>query len=186
MELRPRLLALALAALAGPAAAQEAPSVATGIGGFLALGWGSTAQDVINAYGTPMMDQTTADSVRVVVYKDNVLGKSVLALFYVDPKKGLLKGVYTSPYGEGDDCETVFRKFRQFVGRLYPDIRPEEERKQDDPAQPFCAAAADGKASWKVSWTDPKTGNSVHLTLEPDEEQVEVAYQARGFKPVSP
>ncbi|MSR05749.1 MAG: hypothetical protein EXR93_01570 [Gemmatimonadetes bacterium] len=178
-----------MAAFASPLAAQQPAanpaSPSAGISGFLAMNWGATGKDVLNAYGEPLMDQVMPDSVRVIVYKDNVLAKSVLALFYLDRAKGLVKGVYSASYGDGSDCETVFQKFRTFVQRLNPSIKPQETRRHDDPTVAFCDAAAAGKAAWSTVWTEPLTGNSVHLTLEPEEKHVEVAYQTRAFKPVT-
>ena len=188
MELRSIGLAIALACAASVAAQAQQPATpptttTDGIGGFLAMSWGSKPKDVLNAYGQPLMDQTTPDSVRILVYKDNPLGKPLLALFYLDPQKGLVKGVYSAAYGEGSDCEVVFQKFRQFVQRLYPSIKADEKRRHEDPAKPFCDSATEGKASWSVDWVEGSTGNSVHLTLEPEEKNVDVAYQSRFFKP---
>lgn len=190
MELSTCVIAVGLlAAVASPVAAQQASpnpaSPSAGISGFLAMNWGATGKDVLNAYGEPLMDQVTPDSVRVIVYKDNVLAKSVLALFYLDRTKGLVKGVYSASYGDGSDCEVVFQKFRTFVQRLNPTLQPEVKRRHDDPTTAFCDAAAADKAAWSAAWTEPATGNSVHLTLEPEEKHVEVAYQSRAFKPVT-
>jgi len=194
MELSTRAMVLGVSlAVATPVASQaQVPKPATpvlqkpGIVGFLAMNWGATAKNVLDAYGAPLMDQTTPDSVRVIVYKDQVLGKSVLALFYLDRANGLVKGVYSASYTEGSDCETVFQKFHSFVQRLYPALPGDEKRQNNEPATPFCDAAGTGKASWSVAWADPANGSSVHLTLEPEEKQVEVAYQSRAFKPVKP
>ncbi len=177
---------LSLAAVATLSAQAAAPKVPApqdrGIIGFLSVPWGSKATDVTAAYRAPLMDQTTPDSGHVMIYKDQVLGRSVLALFYVDKAKGLVKGVYSVPYDSaGADCEAVFDKFKTFVQRVFPAIRPVEERKNDTPALPFCAAADSGKASRSAVWTDTN-GNSVQITLEPEVDHVDVEFQSRDVK----
>ncbi len=184
MELSSRLalvgLALGLGG-SGVLTAQQgtaaAPSVQ--IKGFLKTPWGASSKEIAAQYGVALMDRPAGDTGQVLIYRDQVAGRPVLALFYVDRNKGLVRGVYTVPYGIGSDCEAVFNTFKTLLLQLYPSLKPVENRKHQDQALPFCDAATVGKASWAVDWVDPGSGNSA-------ESRVAVAFAARGFIPAPP
>ncbi|MBI4419725.1 MAG: hypothetical protein HY560_02795 [Gemmatimonadetes bacterium] len=177
----PRPLWLVLSVVAASAAgAQQPPSPpdTSGINGFLNIRWGATAKDITSAFGVPLMDRATGDTGQVLIYKDQVQDRPVVALFYLHPFKGLVKGLYNVPYGPGKDCETTLQQFKSLVQWTYLSLPPVEERKHEDPSVPFCDAAAAGKASWSISWSEPESGNSVRITLEPDEQRVYVTYRS--------
>jgi hypothetical protein len=153
--------------------------------GFLLVPWGSDTTSIKAAYGRPLIARVTEDSGLVLIYRDAALGTPLLSLFYLDKNKGLVKGVSSIPYGAGSDCETVFRKSKESILRIYPTLTPVEDRKVQDTTTTFCAAAAAGKASWTVTWTDPTSHNSVQVALEPEENRVEVTYQSGNYQPPS-
>jgi hypothetical protein len=130
-----------------------------------------------------MVDRTNEDSNRVLIYKDKVVGRPAMALFYMDQRKGLLKGIYSLAYGSGPDCQKLFLDLSRLVEHVYPSLRPLELRTgdDDDPAA-FCAAAVRGKASWSRTWTAEPSGNSIRVILEPDGKVVDLVFQSSAFR----
>jgi hypothetical protein len=154
--------------------------------GFLLVPWGADTASVMAAYGPPLMARATEDTGTVLIYKDAALGKPILSLFYLDKTKGLVRGVSSIPYTPaGTDCESVVRKSKESIIRIYPSLTPVEVRKQDDPAAPFCAAATAGKAEWSITWTDPASQNFIRIELQPLENRVEITYQSGSYQPQS-
>ena len=151
--------------------------------GFMLVSWGSDTTAIKAAYGPPMLARASGDSGLVLIYKNAALGKSIFSLFYLDSKKGLVRGVSSIPYASGADCETVMKRAKDSIVRIYSALTPVEERTQEDPAAPFCEAAAAGKASWKTSWVDPVSHNSVVVSLEPEQTRVEIVYQSGSYQP---
>jgi hypothetical protein len=169
--------------VSGASAQQPAPPTTKEISGFLRIHWGGSAQDVINAFGSPMVDKTNEGGNRVLVYKDRVVNRPALALFYVDQQKGLMKGIYSVSYGPGNDCEALFHNLTTLVERTFGGgLRPLELRTQSDEKVPFCDAAARGKASWSVTWTEAGSGNSVRVNLEPEGKLVDLIFQSGSFR----
>ena len=166
-----------------PATAQQ--SEAAAISHFLSVPWGATAEELIQRVGAPFLDQRGADSVRVLIYREEIQQVPVLRLFYFDPEFGLVKGIHTIPYGPGGDCEPVFERMKERVMKLHPALPHHETRRNDEPATPFCDALRAGKAEWSVRWED-NGGNSVLMVLEPDAGHVDVIYQSRFFRTPAP
>jgi hypothetical protein len=177
LALAPLWAAIHTARAQEPAQAQQ-----TYIMGFMLVPWGSDTTAIKIAYGSPMLARASGDSGVVLIYKDAALGKSIFSLFYLDNKKGLVRGVSSIPYGGGTDCETVMKKSRDSILRIYSALTPVEERTQEDPAAPFCEAAAAGKATWKIRWTDPASHNFVSVSLEPEQTRVEIVYQSGSYE----
>jgi hypothetical protein len=164
--------------------AQQRPG--TEIRHFFGVPWGATGDQIATAFGPPYMDQLAPDSVRVIIYKEEVQSVPVFRLFYLDPKLGLVKGVHTIPYGPGSDCEVVFGRLKERMQQMYPALKPSESRRHGDPKASFCESAASGDASWRVRWDDPVSKNSVEMMIEPEGGHVDIVYQSSAFKAVKP
>ena len=179
-------LAAQQSAAPGPASSSAAPAGGTAVQshimGFSLVPWGATSADIERAYGKPLMERVAGDTGTVLIYRD---ASSIFSLFYLDKTRGLVKGVSSIPYGPGSGCETVFSKSKESISRIYSTLHPVENRKQDDTTVPFCDAAAAGKASWSVNWTDPASKNSVRIELAADAGVVEVTYQSGEYQPAA-
>jgi hypothetical protein len=147
------------------------------IGGIGIVPWGAVAADLEGVAGTYVMSRPAGDTGQLLIYRNLVAGRSVTALFYLDRTRGLVRGVYSAPYGVGE-CEVVFEGFKASVQRLYPSLKPAERRTYGDRSQPFCAAANIDKAKWSVEWTDAH-GNSAKVELEPGDARVSITFQQR-------
>lgn len=182
MELRELLLAtVVLAASAAPGelrAQRKAPWPADRIGGIGSVAWGASAKDVEAKAGSYVMSRVTEDSGQVMIFRERMGTTAVTALYYLD-RGGLVKGVFSAPYGPGDQCELVFEQFKGFVRRLYPSLKPAELRTQADSSQSFCSAASEDRAAWSIDWTDAD-GNWARVSLEPGEGRVATTFAARA------
>ena len=169
---------LLLAGYLGMVAAQQRPPwPADRIGGIGVVPWGATAQHLEGVAGTYVMSRPAGDSGQLLIYRNQLAGRSVTALFYLDNVRGLVKGVYSAPYGLGE-CEVVFEGFKASMARLYPSLKPVERRAYGDRSQPFCATANTEKVKWSVEWTDAD-GNSARVELEPGDARVSTTFQRR-------
>lgn len=164
-------------------AQQTAQASQSYIMGFQLVPWGSDTTSIYAAYGKPMLARASGDSGMVLIYREAGIGKSIFSLFYLDKEQGLVRGVSSVPYGEGNDCEAVMTRARESNLRIYSALTPVEERVQDDPSAPFCEAAAAGKAHWKITWQDPSSHNSITIELEPEQARVEIVYLSDAYQP---
>ncbi|MFQ5918280.1 MAG: hypothetical protein ACE5I0_10770 [Candidatus Binatia bacterium] len=173
------LAALGLLAIFLPNA--DAPEeVREQIVGFASIPWGATAEHIIAEHGTPTVDE--AGIHRALAYGgERVLNEDTNTYFFVHPKKGLIKGAYFVDYGRGDDCVMVFMKFKEAISKRYPDIKP-EEYKRNQSLLDFCGGLTIGKAWWGVFWKDPISSAtiSISLGLESDE-SILINYESPGW-----
>jgi hypothetical protein len=158
-------------------AQQRPPWPADRIGGVGALPWGSTAKDVEAVSGSYVMSRAAGDTGRVLIFRNPVAGTPVTTLFYVDRIRGLTKGTFSVPYGDGAECEVVFETFKAFVQRLYPALKPVEKKTHGDRSLPFCSAANLDKAAWSVDWADA-AGNKARVVLEPGDRRITTTFTA--------
>lgn len=148
--------------------------------GFASIPWGATAEQVITEHGKPTVDESGIH--RALAYGgESVLNEDTDTYFFVHPEKGLLRGVYLVNYGRGDDCVTVFTKFKEAISKRYPAIKP-EEHKRNQSSLDFCGGVTIGKAWWEVFWKDPVSSAtiSISLGLESDESIV-INYESPGW-----
>jgi hypothetical protein len=171
------VLASQLIASGALRAQQHPPWPADRIGGIGALPWGATAKDVEAVSGSYLMSRAAGDTGLVLIFRNRVAGTPVTTLFYLDHIRGLVRGVFSVPYGVGDECEVVFETFKGFVQRLYPTLKPVERRTHVDRSLPFCSAANLDKASWTVDWTDA-AGNKARVSLDSGDGRITTTFTA--------
>lgn len=161
------VLAVFCAAPAGvhaQASAANAPGAqVSGAAGFT---WDTTRGDIEAQRGAADMEQPDAEGVAALVYEDRALGREVVAMFFIHPRMGLMRGGYMAPVRGAADCAIVIRLFDNVVSRRYPELEA-EERTVGDVGQDACAAALDSRGGYLKAWTDPANGARILLTMLP-------------------
>jgi hypothetical protein len=172
--LQNRILAAAVAALvvlcAAPAdaGAQAAASTAPGaqVTGAVGFDWGATHAQIVGQRGTPALERREAEGVMAMTYPDQVVGHDVVAMFFVHPRHGLVRGGYLAPVNGAGDCAMVLRAFDNAVSRRYPELQT-QERTVGSVGSDACVAAQSGRGGYMKLWTDPANGARIMLAILP-------------------
>jgi hypothetical protein len=145
------------------AAAAVPGAQVTGAAGFA---FGTTRADIVAQRGTPAREQPDAEGVAAMMYPEQVLGRQMMAIFFVHPQMGLIRGGYMAPVSGAADCGIVIGLFNTVVGRRYPGLQA-EERTVGNVTGDACAAALARSGGYMKAWTDPANGARILLTLLP-------------------
>lgn len=174
---------------AGEARAQDtsiAPpdSGAARISGFAGLDWGVGRAAIQTRWGVPdtvrpvpsLEAQAYIYADRVILDEDGSMG------FLVHPDSGLVRGLYLLPYGSGDDCQRLYAKFRDAVGRTLGDLEGEESMINRTEDLDFCTAFQLGQARARSVWRDTARGGRAWLRLDRSADLLRVSYESPAFE----
>lgn len=169
-----RSFAAPLAALvvfcAAPATARAQTSAATAPGaqvtGAVGFTWGTTYARIVEQRGAPAMQERQAEGVVAMTYDDRVLGRDVVAMFFVHPRMGLVRGGYLAPVNGAGECAMVLRVFDNVVSRRYPELEA-EERAVGNVGNDACAAGLASRGGYMKVWTDSANGVRIMLAILP-------------------
>ena len=183
----PALLGAALLpALAAPAAAQErlavervGPSVT--IDGFRSLAWGTTETEIVELLGEPLERRQLDSGLRLLAYRDSLVGHPSLLLFGLLEGDGLAKAQEVIGVEPGDACIATIREIHHQVDLQYPLIRPRAQAKNNTPGT-VCDAAPQGLAYWHRQWRDEETGSVVTVSLTSGSDEIDLIYESGRFR----
>lgn len=142
--------------------AQDAAQV-TGAAGFL---WGTPYARLVAERGAALLERREAEGVMAMTYDDQLLGHNVVAMYFVHPERGLMRGGYMAPVQSAGDCAMVMRAWDNVVSRRYPDLRF-EERTVGEVGGDACAAGLAGRGGYMKVWRDPANGARIMLAVLP-------------------
>lgn len=149
---------------AAQASAANAPGAqVTGAAGFP---FGTTRAAIVAERGAAMMEEPQPEGVAALMYDDNVLGRDMIAMFFVHPRLGLMRGGYMAPVNGAADCAIVIRLLDSVVSRRYPELEA-EERTIGSVGDDACAAALSSRGGYMKAWTDPANGARILLGMLP-------------------
>ncbi|TFG65577.1 MAG: hypothetical protein E4H28_03925 [Gemmatimonadales bacterium] len=160
-------------------AAQEAPS--TTISSFRGLNWGIDAEVVLEALGEPEEDVVLDGGLRMLAFRDSLVGRPSVVLFGILPDDGLVKGQEVVNALEGRECIDQVRRIHTFVDLQYPLIRPTEQAKNNT-AGMICEAGKQGSGYWYRQWIDESTGSVISVRLESGSDQISLTYESLRFR----
>ncbi|HYR12075.1 MAG TPA: hypothetical protein VEQ60_30095, partial [Longimicrobium sp.] len=115
------------------------------------------------------------EGVAALLYDDRVLGREVVAVFFVHPRMGLIRGGYMAPVQGAADCGIAFRLLENVVSRRYPELQA-EERTVGEVGNDACGAALASRGGTMKAWTDPANGARIILTMLPGAEGPMLTY----------
>ena len=165
---------------AGAAEAQQPPSMT--IDGFYGVVWGTDAAEVISRFGEPEEDQILEGNLRMLAYRDTLVGQPSVMLFGFLPEGGgFQKGQVVVNTLSGQECIDQIRAIHSLVDRQYPLIHPTEEARNNTPYF-ICDAAEQGQAYWHRQWHDESTGSVVSVRLDSGTIQVNLIYESLAFR----
>ena len=151
------------------------------IEGFRGVEWGTEAQAVLDRFGTPEEDRMLEGDLRMLAYRDTLLGQPAVVLWGFLPEGGFQKGQVVVNALRGQECIDQIRAIHSLVDRQYPLIRPTEEAKNNTPYF-ICDAAEQGQAHWHRQWHDEDTGAVVSVRLDSGTIQVNLIYESLAFR----
>jgi len=172
-------LTLSLLCSVSPVPAQQRPS--TTITSFRGLGWGTEAETVLAAYGDPEEDAMLDGGLRMLAFRDSLVGQPSVVMFGFLPDGGLVKGQEVVGALEGQECVDLIRRIHRFVDLQYPLIRPSEEARNNTPGM-ICEAAKLGGAHWHRQWIDTSTGSVISVRLDTGTTRISMTYESRQFR----
>ncbi len=150
------------------------------IRGFAGIPWGTQPEQIISEKGKPATRKEESDVI-YLGYQESLVGNKALASYFVSKSEGLIKGVYSVPFGLGRGCDTVFNELVDAIKAKYPEIKPEESR-YNDTLLDFCDGVMIGHAGWTMSWYDPANNSAViGVALRPGATKVQVDYESPAF-----
>ncbi|WP_420125677.1 hypothetical protein [Longimicrobium sp.] len=164
------VLAVLVVFAAAPADAHAQASAAQAPGaqvtGAVGFDWGTTRAAIVAQRGAASMEQPDAEGVAAMVYDDRVLGREMVAMFFVHPQMGLMRGGYMAPVENAADCGIVLRLLDNVVSRRYPRLEA-QERTVGDVGSDACAAALASRGGYMKVWTDPANHARIMLMILP-------------------
>lgn len=166
-----------LCAMPGRANAQASAAAAPGaqVTGAAGFTWGTTRAAIVAQRGAAVMEQPEAEGVTALLYQDRVLGREVVAMFFVHPRMGLIRGGYMAPVSGAADCAMALRAFDNVVSRRYPQLEA-VERTVGNAGNDVCAAARAGAGGYMKAWTDPANHARILLMMLPGAEGPMLTY----------
>jgi hypothetical protein len=159
--------------------AQQHPS--SSIESFRGFAWGIDAQAVMDALGEPEQDTILDGGLRMLAFRDSLVGRPSVMLFGVLPEDGLVKGEELITALEGQKCIDQIRKIHNSVDLQYPLIRPTEEARNNT-AGLICEAAKRGQGFWHRQWIDESTGSVISVRLDSGSRQVSLIFESLQFR----
>lgn len=161
------------------ASAQQRPS--TTITSFRGLDWGSEAEAVLAAFGEPEEDAILDGGLRMLAFRDSLVGRPSVVLFGILPEDGLVKGQEVVNALEGQECVDQIRGIHTFVDLQYPLIRPSEEARNSTSSM-ICEAVKLGSGYWHRQWVDESTGSVISVRLDAGSTQITLVYESLRFR----
>jgi hypothetical protein len=159
--------------------AQQRPS--TTITSFRGLEWGSSVDTVLATFGEPEEDSMLDGGLRMLAFRDSLVGQPSVVLFGILPDDGLVKGQEVVNALEGQECIDQIRGIQRFVNLQYPLIHPTEEARNNT-SSAICEAAKLGHAHWHRQWADTVTGSVISVRLDAGSTQISMTYESRRFR----
>lgn len=159
-------------ARAQASAAQAPGAQVTGAAGY---DWGTTRAAIVSARGAAVMEQPDAEGVTALMYEERVLGREMVAMYFVHPRMGLMRGGYMAPANGAADCGIVLRLLDNVVSRRYPQLEA-DERTVGDVGNDACAAAVASRGGYMKAWTDPANHARILLMILPGAEGPMLTY----------
>ena len=144
----------------------------TGVVGFP---WGTPYDSIVARRGPPEIEQPEPEGVRAFTYEEQVLGRQMVAMFFVHPQHGLVRGGYMAPFNSPADCAIALQELDNVVTRRYPAL-PAEVGGPSGQAADICAATLAGEAGFAKVWTDGENGARILLALMPRASAVMLTY----------
>ena len=169
---------VSLLAVSSAGAQQRASAT---IESFRGLAWGSDAAVILEAFGEPEEDSMLDGGLRMLAYRDSLIGRPSVILFGILPEGGLVKGQEVVTALEGQECVDQMRRVHTLVDLQYPLIRPTEEA-QNSTNDMICEAARQGGAYWHRQWIDEATGSVVSVSLDPGSTQINLIFESLRFR----
>jgi hypothetical protein len=164
---------------AAAATAQQRPSMT--IDGFRGVAWGAETEVVISQFGEPEEDRLLEGDLRMLAYRDTLMGQPSVVLFGFLPEGGFQKAQVVINTLSGQECIDQIRSIHSYVDRQYPLIHPTEEARNNTPYF-ICDAAEQGQAHWHRQWHDETTGAVVSVRLDSGTIQVNLIYESLAFR----
>jgi len=161
------------------AGAQQRPSMT--ITSFRGLEWGSGVDTVLATLGEPEEDTILDGGLRMLAFRDSLVGQPSVVLFGILPDYGLIKGQEVVNALEGQECIDQIRGIQRFVDLQYPLIHPTEEARNNTPSM-ICEAAKLGHAHWHRQWVDTSSGSVISVRLDAGSTQISLTYESRQFR----
>jgi len=145
------------------------------------LPWGTAAEVVLETFGEPEEDAILDGELRMLAFRDSLVGQPSVVLFGVLPDGGLVKGQEVVNAFEGQECVDQVRRIHRFVDLQYPLIHPKEQAKNNT-AGMICEAVKQGSGYWNRQWIDESTGSVISVRLEPGSDQINLIYESLRFR----
>ena len=161
------------------AVAQQRASLT--IEGYRDLTWGTAAEAVLETFGEPEEDAVLDGGLRMLAFRDSLVGQPSVVLFGVLPEDGLVKGQEVVNAREGQECIDQVRRIHRFVDLQYPLIQPTESAKSNA-AGMICEAVKQGSGYWYRQWIDESTGSVISVRLESGSDQINLIYESLRFR----
>ena len=164
------------------AAARQAPETQAAPGAqeaqvtaVVGFPWGTPYDSIVARRGQPDMEQPEPEGVRAFTYDEQVLGRQMVAMLFVHPQHGLMRGGYMAPFNSPADCAIALQELDNVVTRRYPTL-PIEVRGPSGQAGDICAATLSGQAGYGKVWSDDANGARIVLALMPRASGVMLTY----------
>jgi hypothetical protein len=148
---------------------------------FRGLAWGSSAEVVLDAFGEPEEDSLLDGGLRMLAFRDSLVGRPSVVLFGILSEDGLVKGQEVITALEGQECVDQMRSIHTFVDLQYPLIRPTEEAINYTNGM-ICEAVKQGSAFWHRQWIDEVTGSVVSVRLDSGSTQINLIFESLTFR----
>lgn len=179
-----RILALAVITLrllcsVNSLQAQQRPS--TTITSFRGLDWGSEVDAILATHGEPEEDTVLDGGLRMLAFRDSLVGQPSVVLFGILPEDGLVKGQEVVNARGGQECIDQVRRIHRLVDLQYPLIQPTEQAKNNT-AGMICEAVKQGSGYWYRQWIDESTGSVISVRLESGSDQINLIYESLRFR----
>ena len=154
------------------------------IAGFGGLDWGVGRKAVQSRWGVPdtvrSVPSLAADA---LIYSDrSILGETGAMGFLVHPDSGLVRGLYLLPYGSGDDCQRLYIKFREAMGRSLGRLQGRESMINQTDDLDFCTAFQLGQARAQTVWKDSVRDTRAWIRLDRSAGSLRVSYESRTYQ----
>ena len=148
---------------------------------FRGLAWGSSAEVVLDAFGEPEQDEILDGGLRMLAFRDSLVGRPSVLLFGILPENVLVKGQEVVTALEGQECIDQIRAIHTFVDLQYPLIRPTEEARNSTPDM-ICEAAKRGSGYWHRQWIDESNGSVISVRMDAGSSQINLIYESLRFR----
>jgi len=154
------------------------------IEGFGSVPWGSGRAAVMSAWGVPDTIRSVPDLASdALIYADrSIAGEKGMAGFLVHPERGLIRGMYMLPYGEGSDCRRLYDRVRAAMDAAIERPPVAETVRNGAGDLDFCTAFQLGQAEARAAWADSVSGSRAWLRLDRVAGVLRVSYESPLFE----